>query len=157
MSKPRIVVSRCLGYEACRYNDEIIPVSWRDQLEEIAEVITVCPEVKAGLGVPRNPINLHRIEDAVHVIQESTGLDCTDTLEKSTYDFLSSLGEVDGFILKSKSPSCGLRTTKIVFGDSLYLSSGVFAKKAMKMYPNAAFKDESSLEKDGIESFIRSL
>ena len=157
MSKPRIVISRCLGYEACRYNGEMIDVSWRDKLEELANVITFCPEVAAGLGVPRKPINLFKVEGEVHVVQEGTELIFTDALEKASDDFLSNAGEVDGFILKSKSPSCGLGTTKIVFGDSHYFSSGVFARKATEKYLDSSFTDESTIENKGVTAFLLSI
>jgi uncharacterized protein YbbK (DUF523 family) len=157
MSKPRIVVSRCLIYEACRYNGKIIDVSWRSELEKVAEVITVCPEVMAGLGTPRLPINLFLKEGKVHVIQDETGIDYTDKLDDVSDEFLSTISKVDGFILKGKSPSCGLGTTKIRFGDSIYIASGVFAKKAMDMHGDAVFVDETILNEDGVEAFIRSL
>lgn len=157
MSKPRIVVSRCLGYEACRYNGEIISTSWKDTLAEKAEVITVCPEVLAGLGVPRNPINLFRIDGKLCVIQDETLVDLTESLEKVSEEFLSTVGGVDGFVLKSKSPSCGLGTTPIKFGDSIYIASGVFAKMAMDMHRKAVFIDESTLDEDGVEQFLGEL
>jgi uncharacterized protein YbbK (DUF523 family) len=140
--KPRIVVSRCLGFEAIRYNGEIIDVSWRERLEEMADVVTVCPEIMAGLGAR---------------IQDGTGTDYTSIIEKASDDFLSSLGNVEGFILKSKSPSCGLGTSKIHFGDSIYMSLGVFAKKAMEMYPEAVFTDESSINENEVEAFVMKL
>lgn len=157
MSKPLIVVSRCLGYEACRYNGEMIEVSWLDQLEELADVITVCPEVMAGLGVPRKPINLYRKEGNIHILQDETEVDYTDKIGDTSEYFLSTIGAVDGFILKSKSPSCGLGTTKIHFGDSIYVASGVFAKMAMEMHGEAVFVDESTLNEEGVEDFIKSL
>ncbi len=157
MTKPRIVVSRCLGYEACRYDGGIISVNWKDRLANRADVVTVCPEVLAGLGVPRDPINLHRIEGKLHVIQEGSGKNWTDELEQASNEILSNLGETVGFILKSKSPSCGLGTTKVHFGDSIYISSGLFAKKAMEKYEDARFTDEVVIEREGIDAFLDSL
>ena len=155
MSRPLIVVSRCLGYEACRYNGEIISVNWRIELEKVADVITVCPEVLAGLGVPRVPINLYLMDGQVHVIQDETGLDVTESLERASDVFLSALGDVDAFILKSKSPSCGLGTMKIREGDSYEIGSGVFARKAMEKYGDSVFIDESGLADEGVKAFLR--
>jgi len=155
MSKPRIVVSRCLGYEACRYNGEMINVDWNTELDKFADVIPVCPEVMAGLGTPRKPINHYKKDDRILVLQDETGLDVTEALEKASDDFLSSQGAIDGFILKSKSPSCGLGTTKILFGDFFEIGSGVFAHKAMGMYSNAVFIDESDLTEEGVEAFLK--
>ena len=155
MSRPRIVVSRCLGYEACRYNGEIISVNWRIELEKVADVITVCPEVLAGLGVPRKPINLYRMDGQIHVIQEETNLDVTEALERASDGFLSTLGDVDAFVLKRKSPSCGLGTTKIRERDSYEIGSGVFALKAMEKYGDSVFIDESGLADEGVDAFLR--
>ncbi len=154
MSRPLIVVSRCLGYEACRYNGEIISINWRIELEKVTDVITVCPEVLAGLGVPRKPINLYR-NGQVHVIQDETGLDVTEAIERASDGFLSAVGDVDAFILKSKSPSCGLGTTKIREGDSYEIGSGVFARKAMEKYGEAVLIDETGLEEEGVDAFLR--
>ena len=135
----------------------MVEVEWRDELEQMAEVITVCPEVFAGLGTPRKPINLYRKDGKVHIIQEETGTNFTEVIESVSEDFLSTIGEVNGFILKSKSPSCGLGTTEIHCSNSTYLSSGVFAKKAMDMHSDMLFVDESTLVEDGVEAFIKSL
>lgn len=154
MSKPRIVVSRCLGYEACRYNGEMINVEWRTELDKLADVITVCPEVMAGLGTPRAPINLYRKDDRIHVIQDETGIDVTDVLEKASDDFLSNQGAIDAFILKGKSPSCGLGTTKIRFCDFFEIGSGVFAQMAMENYGDSIFLDEAGLVEEGVKAFL---
>lgn len=157
MTKPHIVVSRCLGYEACRYNGGMVFTDWNDELAEKADVVTVCPEVLAGLGTPRLPINLHRVDGRVHVIQDESNVDWTDALVQASKNFLSTVGEVDGFILKSKSPSCGLGTTPIRYGDSVYIASGVFARKAMEMHKNAAFTDETTIDEEGLDAFLEEI
>ena len=145
----------CLGFEACRYNGEMIDADWLEALQSKADVVAVCPEVLAGLGVPRKPINLYKKNVCVHVIQEDTGLDVTEALEQASDEFLSTLGDVDAFILKSRSPSCGLGTTKIRWGDSFYLASGVFAQKAIEAYGEAVFIDEAGLVEEGVEAFLK--
>lgn len=155
MSKPRIVVSRCLGFEACRYNGEMVEAGWLEELQSKADVVPVCPEVLARLGVPREPINLYKKEGRIFVIQDEIRLDVTKALEGASDGFLSTLGDVDAFILKSKSPSCGLGTTRIGLGKSFYISSGMFAQKAMEKYGDAVFIDESGLAKEGVEAFLK--
>jgi len=123
----------------------MINFDWRTELDKFADVITVCPEVMAGLGTPRKPINLYRKDERIHVIQDETGLDITKALEKASENFLSNLGDIDGFILKTKSPSCGLHTTKIRFGDSFEIGSGILAQKAIEKFGGAVFIDESGL------------
>lgn len=155
MTNPRVVVSKCLGFEACRYNREIIVVDWLEDLQSKADIVPVCPEALAGLIVPRNPINLYKKDNHVHVIQDKTGFDVTEALEQASDVFLSTIGEVDAFILKSRSPSCGLGTTKIRLDDSFYFASGVFATKAMEAYGKTVFIDETELAKEGVEAFLK--
>ena len=145
----------CLGFEACRYNGEMVDAGWLKELLFKADVVAVCPEVLAGLGVPRKPINLYKKADSVHVIQDETCLDVTEALERASDEFLSTLGDVDAFILKSRSPSCGLGMTKIRGGDSFYLASGVFAQKAMEAYGEAVFIDEAGLFGKGVDAFLK--
>jgi len=145
----------CLGFEACRYNGEMVDADWLKGLLYKADVVAVCPEVLVGLGVPRKPINLYEKDDRVHVIQDETGFDVKVALEVASDEFLSTLGDVDAFILKSRSPSCGLGTTKIRWGDSFYLASGVFAQKAMEAYGEAVFIDETGLNGEGVDASLK--
>jgi len=153
--KPRVVVSRCLGFEACRWNAEIINSKAVDELRGRVEFVTVCPEQDIGLGVPRKPLNLVLVEDVVRVIQSETGRDVTDELWGLSMGFLERLGKVDGFILKSRSPSCGHGTTRIHNGSRVNIGSGVFASYVEKRYPDHAILDEDTLEELGSEAFLR--
>jgi uncharacterized protein YbbK (DUF523 family) len=152
-----VVVSRCLGFEACRWNGAIIGSDAVEELRDRVEFVTVCPEQDIGLGVPRQPINLVLVDDVVRVIQSETGKDVTEELRGFSMGFLERLGTVDGFILKSRSPSCGHGTTKIHDGSSVYLGSGVFASCVEKRFPECVILDEEELGKMGPEAFLRSL
>ncbi|MBN2336305.1 DUF523 domain-containing protein [Candidatus Bathyarchaeota archaeon] len=153
--KPRVVVSRCLGFEACRWDAEIICSDEVDQLREVVEFVTVCPETGIGLGVPRKPISLILVNGETRVIQKDTGRDVTDELEGFTERFLDELGEVDRFILKSRSPSCGLGTTKIRVDSGVSLGSGVFASRVERRYGGHVIIDEDELREMGTEAFLR--
>jgi uncharacterized protein YbbK (DUF523 family) len=153
--KPRVVVSRCLEFEACRWNAEIILSEAVDELRNHVEFVTVCPEQDIGLGVPRQPIDLVLVGGEVHVIQKETGRDLTDDLKGFSEAFLERVGAVDGFILKSRSPSCGLGTTRIHDKSRVYIGSGVFASCVENRCPDHVILDEDELEKIGSEAFIR--
>ena len=56
--KPNIVLSKCLGVAACRYNGHIILNKTIDAIEPYMNFIAVCPEEDIGLGTPRDPIRL---------------------------------------------------------------------------------------------------
>jgi len=155
--KPRVVVSRCLGFEACRWNGEIIGSDAVEALRERVEFVTVCPEQDIGLGVPRRPINIVLVDGMVRVVQSETGRDVTHQLRNFSKSFLENLGTVDGFILKSRSPSCGHGTTKIRDGSGVNLGSGVFASCVEKRFPDRVILDEEELGRMGPEAFLRLL
>ncbi|PAM95776.1 cytoplasmic protein, partial [Flavobacterium sp. IR1] len=98
-AKPRVVVSKCLEFEACRYNGEKIPDKLIEKLSPYVEFIPVCPEVEIGLGTPREVIRLVASGDEARLKQPETGRDLTELMEEYSNDFLSELEEVDGFIL----------------------------------------------------------
>ena len=54
--RPRIVISRCLEFDACRYNGMLISDQFIKKMKNFCDFITVCPEVEIGLGIPRDPI-----------------------------------------------------------------------------------------------------
>ena len=158
--KPRVVVSRCLGFEACRYNGEKVDSSEVDELRSLVEFITVCPEAEAGLGVPRQPINLQKRGDRLRVIQADTGIDLTEELVSHIDETLTGLRDVDAFILKAWSPSCGLGSTKVwdPNGENIVgQGSGVFACEAQRRFPGSVFLDEEELQRIGVEGFLRLL
>jgi uncharacterized protein YbbK (DUF523 family) len=160
MLNRQVIVSRCLGFEACRYNGGKVESPEIDELRNIMELITVCPEVDVGLGVPRSPINLVKHGDQVKVIQMGTRRDLTESLFDYTDATLTNLRDMDAFILKAGSPSCGLGSAKFWDREGLKiveLGSGVFACEAQKRFPNSVFLDEEELSKMGVRGFLELL
>jgi len=153
--KPRVVVSHCLGFEACRWDAEIIRSEAVDELRNHVEFVTVCPEQDIGLSVPRKPIDLVLLGGEVRVIQKETGRDVTNDLGGFSEAFLERLGKIDGFILKSRSPSCGHGNTRIHDGSGVNTGSGVFASYVENRYTDHVILDEEELEEMGSEAFLR--
>ena len=142
--KPKIIVSRCLGFEPCRWNGKIIPSQAVEELKDNVEYVTVCPEADIGLGVPRNPIDLYDKEGDVRAIQSCSGIDVTDRLRDYANYFLSQHKDVKGFILKSRSPSCGNNTTRIHGRTSC--GDGIFTYMIKTLMSNSIITDETCLE-----------
>ena len=111
-SRPVIVLSRCLEMEACRWNGDVIRSEVVRELEPYVEYITVCPEADIGLGIPRDPIRAAWNDGTLRLFQPSTGDDVTQSMAHYAQTFLDEIGEVDGFLLKSRSPSCGFKDVK---------------------------------------------
>jgi len=132
----------------------MVPAPWLKELATKARLITVCPEVEIGLGVPRKPINLVKEDDGVRVIQDDIGFDLSEEMVSFSQGYLRFIGDIDAFVLKSRSPSCGLGTTKIHGGDSFTLGSGIFASLAQSMFTNSIFVDEHYMEENGVVSLL---
>lgn len=147
--KPKVVVSKCLGFSKCRYNGQVIQDDFVDKLGEYVHYITVCPEVEIGLGIPRKSIRLVLEDNEITLFQPETKNEYTNKMKKFTDDFLSSLKDVDGFLLKGRSPSCGIKDTKIYDGKKnpnvLRKGDGIFAKEVLKKYSYLAIEGEGRL------------
>jgi uncharacterized protein YbbK (DUF523 family)/uncharacterized protein YbgA (DUF1722 family) len=161
--RPTVVVSRCLCGARCRWDGDSSPSSFVRELKQYARVIPACPELEIGLGVPRDRIILVRRSKSVELYQSSSGMRLAQKMHTFTRRFLRECGEIDGFILKHKSPSCGLRGVKLYSStdpDAAFTRKGVglFAAEAMRLYPHAAFADDDRLDDPGFrEHFLTRL
>jgi|ERR1035437_417969 uncharacterized protein YbgA (DUF1722 family)/uncharacterized protein YbbK (DUF523 family) len=160
--KPRVVVSKCLEFDHCRYNGDMISSLIVAKLKEYVDFLPVCAEVEIGLGIPRGPVRII-IEKGEHrLIQPTSGKDVTEDIKIFCTDFLNSLGDVDGFILKFMSPSCGLKDVKIYpsasNSEAIGKTSGYFGEAVLERYSFLPIEDEARLRNDRIkEHFLTKL
>lgn len=159
---PKVVVSKCLGFDRCRYNGEVINDDFVDSLKPFVTITTVCPEIEIGLGVPRHPIRIAEIEGKRQLYQPASERFVTGEMEKFVDTFCDLLGDVDGFILKNRSPSCGLSDVKIYSGldnaAPVTRGSGFFGGEVLKRYSHLASEDEGRLRNFSIrEHFLTKL
>jgi uncharacterized protein YbgA (DUF1722 family)/uncharacterized protein YbbK (DUF523 family) len=150
--RPKVVISRCIEFDHCRYNGDMIGNELVRRLKgsDTIEFIPVCMESEIGLGVPRDPVRIVQLKDGSNrLIQPNTGRDVTDLAVEFSEGFMASLRGVDGFILKSRSPSCGIRDAKIYpkVEDAAMLArgAGVFGAAAKAHFPLLAIEDENRL------------
>ena len=147
--RPIVVISRCIDFDSCRYNGAVIRASLREELEPHVDFKPICPELEIGLGVPRDPVRLIRSNDGARMVQPATGRDLTAPMEKFSRAWLGSIGEVDGFILKGRSPSCGIRDAKRFHSEAedagADKGAGLFAARVLERHPHAAVEDEGRL------------
>lgn len=127
----------------------MIKSSLVERLKSYVDFITVCPEVEIGLGIPRDPIHLEENQGEVELVQPLTGANYTQEMTDFADSFLDSLEEIDGFILKNKSPSCGIKAVKIYppGGRSRPRNDGVglFSSAVIKNFPHHPLEDEGRL------------
>lgn len=149
MLKPVIIVSRCLGFAACRFNGLTIASEVVDQLKPHVEFIPVCPEVEIGLGIPREAVRVVKTETGFELIQLSTNQNFSRDMRGFTESYLEKLPEVDGFILKNRSPSCGISDVKYYPGAgkvaSLGKGAGFFGGRVIEKFPHLPVEDEGRL------------
>ena len=126
MNREKILFSACLLGRNCKYNggnnyDERVVA-----FLEGKEVVPVCPEVLAGLGIPRTPIE---IVDGVLLDRYGNSVD--EALREAVRKILQEIsGEnVTCAVLKSRSPTCGVRQVYDgTFSGRLIDGSGVLVR-----------------------------
>lgn len=157
----RIGISSCLVGEEVRYDgghkrhallvDVLGPeVGW----------VAVCPEVEMGLGVPREPVRLEGDSRRTRLITIDTHIDLTRRLRRWSAERLDELVElrISGYVLKSRSPSCGLRGVPIhlAAGKGAEEGRGLFAAALRRRFPNLPVEEETAFA-DGasVEHFLK--
>ena len=148
-TKPNVFFSKCLGFDSCRYNGQMITDKFIESLKPYVNIINVCPEMSIGLGVPRSPIRVVSEGKELKLYQPKTEKEFTKEMNEFTNSYLGNLKNVDGFVLKSGSPSCGYKNVKVYNGTSVVTGSikreGFFGGMIVKMFPYDAIEDEGRL------------
>lgn len=145
----RLGVSSCLIGERVRYDgghkrDAYVV----ETLGKHFELVPFCPEVAIGLGVPRPPIRLVRAGRGVHARGvEDPALDVTARLAGYAARVAPKLARVSGYILKSRSPSCGLQGVPVhdARGKPVARGAGVYAGTLARLLPELPFEEEDGL------------
>ncbi|MCX8123491.1 MAG: DUF523 and DUF1722 domain-containing protein [Spirochaetes bacterium] len=156
---PTICVSACLNGQNVRYNGQTIHDEFVSSLLKFCHSINVCPEIAIGLGVPRDRILVYYDNGQCKLFQPGTGKDVTHAMHQFAKSHLEALHDIDGFILKAKSPSCGISGTKI-YKDSkgtIFHSKGkgLFAMHVLERFDNIPCEDEGRLRDEEIrEHFL---
>ena len=164
----RIGISRCLLGE---------PVRWdgghkRDAyLVEVfgphVHWVPVCPELESGLPVPRPTMRLERSPAGGTVVNGvpvrliiRSGGDWTDEMLLWSEEKVRALAkaDLDGFVLKRDSPSCGLERVK-VYGAAAGIGErkgrGLFAEALARAFPHLPMEEEGRLGDPALrENFI---
>lgn len=147
--KPNVFFSKCLGFDSCRYNGQMITDPFVEKLKSFVNIINACPEMAIGLGVPREPIRVIVESGELKLYQPKTEKYLTDEMQDFSNSYLNNLKDIDGFIFKSGSPSCGYKNVKNYSGISKASAStkgrGFFGGKAIDLFPYTAIEDEGRL------------
>lgn len=105
-----IGISACLLGERVRYDgDHKLDRDLIAGLESRVRWAPLCPEVEAGFGIPRPPMRLELDRDRVRLVGVGDRRDRTEAMVRCAQTWMARLARagIAGFILKSRSPSCG--------------------------------------------------
>jgi uncharacterized protein YbgA (DUF1722 family)/uncharacterized protein YbbK (DUF523 family) len=148
-ARPRIVVSRCIEFDPCRYDGSKIPSPLVAHLKSLVDCIPVCPEVEIGLGIPRATVRIVRQDGADHLVQPATGRDVTGEMSAFAAGFMDALPPVDGFILKGGSPTSGTGGVRVYpsaeKSNAIDRTAGFFAREVLKRFSDLPIEDELRL------------
>jgi len=156
----RIGVSSCLLGEEVRFDKGHKRSRFvSDVLGDYVEFVSVCPEVEAGLGLPRPSMRLVRDGDLIQVLEVQSRIDHTAALERHAKHRVAALRRMDlgGYVLKSGSPSCGMERVKIYTpkGPAKKEGRGVFAGALQDALPLLPIEEEGRLNDAPLrENFI---
>lgn len=170
--RPRIGVSACLLGEPVRFDgghkrDPFLVETFGRHVEWVS----VCPEVEAGLGTPRETMRLvltgrpDRAKGAMYppervsMIVHKTGADVTSVMRRYARPKAEELAEagLSGFVLKKDSPSCGMERVKVYAdrGPAEKAGRGLFADALLTRLPNLPVEEEGRLSDPHLrENFV---
>lgn len=148
MEKPRIGISSCLlGFEV-RYDGGHKRHSYIEQtLGQYFEFRAFCPEVEAGLGVPRPTLQLREMSTGIRCVGvKDHSFDATESLQGLAQANIEWLDGLCGYILKKDSPSCGMERVKIYRGEvPQKVGVGIFAEQLKQGWPLLPMEEEGRL------------
>jgi uncharacterized protein YbbK (DUF523 family) len=160
--KPLVGVSQCLLGDAVRYDgksktNKIV----LHQLNQLFQFLPVCPEVEAGLSIPRPPVQLTgSIKNPKITGREDHSIDITNIMQRYCETKPVQLKTLSGFICKSRSPSCGLNSTPVYIEGHCVTETGrgIFAQKLCETWPDLIVIEDTELkDKNQLEHFIQAV
>jgi uncharacterized protein YbgA (DUF1722 family)/uncharacterized protein YbbK (DUF523 family) len=156
----RLGVSSCLLGQSVRFDgghkrDAFVA----DLLGRHVEWVPVCPELEAGLGVPRPAMRLVRTGRSVRLQEIRSGRDHTARMQRFAARRLRELRalELCGYVLKKDSPSCGMARVRIYgeTGQPRREGAGLFAAALRTAQPCLPVEEEGRLHDPALrENFV---
>ena len=156
-------VSSCLLGETVRYDggharDNFVEAT----LGKWVQWVSVCPEVESGMSTPRPAIHLVQEPGSPQtLISKSTGEDFTEQMQVYSEKRTGDLGELDGYVFKKGSPSCGLERIRVYRANGHVRSRdarGMFAAELTKRWPLMPVEEDGRLNDSKLrENFIEQI
>lgn len=141
---PRLGVSSCLLGQPVRFNGGHSRNRFvSDVLAGYVEWVPVCPEVEIGLGAPRESLHLTSEGQLV----STSGQDHTAAVTALAQRRRTELAGLAGYVVKSRSPSCGRSSVRVHAGGQIVTGNGreVFAERVLAADPLLPAEEEGRL------------
>ncbi len=152
----RIGVSRCLLGDAVRFDGGHKRSRFvSDELGPFVEWVPVCPEVEAGMEIPRPAIRIVQPagtddEADQRLVEVKSGRSHTSAMVRYSKSRVGALADEDlcGFVLKKDSPSCGMTRVRVWSeqGGATRDGRGFFARVLEDRMPLLPIEEEGRLE-----------
>jgi uncharacterized protein YbgA (DUF1722 family)/uncharacterized protein YbbK (DUF523 family) len=146
----RLGISECLMGRAVRHDgghkhDRFLT----DTLGQWVEWIPICPEVEIGLGTPRPAMRLVASGTGTRLRVRKSGEDLTDRMRTWADGWLAGATDLEGFVLKKDSPSCGMERVRVYpkpdEGTAERTGTGIFAAALTESLPHLPVEEEGRL------------
>ena len=170
-ARPRVGVSSCLLGEEVRFNGGHKRYRFlTDDLDRYVDWVPYCPEMEIGLGTPREAI---RLTTGGRLVNRGGTADHTAAMAA-----LPLPADLDGYVFKAKSPSCGIRAIPRYRDNGQrdngqrdngqrdngqrddgraadHAGRGLYASRVLGAFPLLAAEDEGRLNDAGLrEAFV---
>jgi len=153
--KPRIAISSCLLGNEVRYDGNHKRSQFLcSALAPFVEWVPVCPEVGIGLGVPRPALRLADDGGGTRLVERRSGEDHTERMlawARAKARAFAKL-DLDGVVLRSKSPNCGPSRVHVFLGERTTprMGEGLFAGVVRKALPGVPISEDGWLHDPGL-------
>ncbi|MFW5875079.1 MAG: YbgA family protein [bacterium] len=161
--KVRLGISSCLLGENVRWNGgHKLDHFLRDTLGQYVEYVSVCPEVEAGFGIPRETLRLEGDVENPRLVKTKSGTDHTEQMRSWAQKRVKELEKENlcGFVFKKDSPSSGLMRVKVYNKKGMPEKKGVglFAREFTRHFPLIPVEEEGRLHDPRLrENFIEQI
>ncbi|AFU99779.1 DUF523 domain-containing protein [Simiduia agarivorans] len=160
-TRPTLWVSACLLGKPVRYDGgHKHQAGLENWLNSWAHIVPLCPEVFAGLGTPRPPIQRQQTAQGDRLVLAETGEPTAAALPDACQTLVRQQPVPAGAILKARSPSCGAGNSPLFDPHNRLIGhgDGVFVQALKARFEGLAIVDEEQLHTQAQrQAFYRSV
>lgn len=155
-----IGISACLLGGAVRFDGGHKRLTFAvEQLGEYVQFSSICPEMAIGLPSPRPALRLIKQQQQIRLCNSNdSSIDLTEPMQHFSRQQVAELGNLCGYIVCSKSPSCGMERVRVYSenGDGARKSGvGLFTAELMRQMPWLPVEEDGRLQDAALrENFV---